>query len=68
MIVDGESLFDEVTALVEWPVPIVGSFDEAFLELPREVVISTLTGHQRYFPVANKSGELFAALYYRRQP
>jgi len=58
VVVDGESLFDEVTALVEWPVPIVGSFDEEFLALPREVVISTLTGHQRYFPVADKNGEL----------
>jgi len=58
VVVDGESLFDEVTALVEWPIPIVGSFDEEYLTLPREVVISTLAGHQRYFPVANKSGEL----------
>jgi len=58
VVVDGDSLFDEVTALVEWPVPIIGSFDEEYLALPREVVISTLTGHQRYFPVANKSGEL----------
>ena len=57
-IVDGESLYDEVAALVEWPVPIVGAFDELFLELPREVVISTLTGHQRYFPVADDSGRL----------
>lgn len=57
-VVDGESLFDEVAALVEWPVPILGSFDEGFLELPREVVISTLTGHQRYFPVANADGDL----------
>jgi glycyl-tRNA synthetase beta chain len=58
IIVDGESLYDEVTALVEWPVPITGSFDEGYLALPREVVISTLTGHQRYFPVANKNGDL----------
>jgi len=57
-IVDGESLYDEVAALVEWPVPIVGAFDEVYLELPREVVISTLTGHQRYFPVADDSGSL----------
>jgi len=57
-IVDGESLYDEVTALVEWPVPIVGAFDEVYLDLPREVVISTLTGHQRYFPVADDSGKL----------
>ena len=57
-IVDGESLYDEVAALVEWPVPILGSFDEKFLSLPREVVTSTLTGHQRYFPVADKDGRL----------
>ncbi len=57
-IVDGESLYDEVTALVEWPVPLLGRFDERFLELPPEVVTSTLTGHQRYFPVADDKGEL----------
>ena len=57
-IVEGESLYDEVAALVEWPVPVVGSFEEKYLELPREVVISTLTGHQRYFPVANDKGDL----------
>jgi glycyl-tRNA synthetase beta chain len=57
-VVDGESLYDEVAALVEWPVPVVGSFDESFLLLPREVVISTLTGHQRYFPVADPDGNL----------
>ncbi|MDJ0759982.1 MAG: glycine--tRNA ligase subunit beta [Woeseiaceae bacterium] len=57
-IVDGESLYDEVNALVEWPVAITGKFEERFLELPREVVISTLTGHQRYFPVEDSQGEL----------
>lgn len=57
-VVDGESLYDEVTALVEWPVAIAGSFEDSFLQLPREVVISTLTSHQRYFPVADQSGKL----------
>ena len=57
-VVDAESLLDEVTALVEWPVPVTGAFDEKYLELPREVVISTLTSHQRYFAVADKSGKL----------
>ena len=57
-VVDGEALFDEVAALVEWPVPVLGRFDEAFLELPREVVVSTLTGHQRYFPIAGDDGAL----------
>ncbi len=57
-VVEGESLYDEVAALVEWPVPVTGTFDNAFLALPREVVVSTLTGHQRYFPVANEKGDL----------
>lgn len=58
LVVDGESLYDEVTALVEWPVAVLGRFDEKFLALPREVVVSTLTGHQRYFPVADRDGAL----------
>ena len=57
-IVDGESLYDEVAALVEWPVAVTGRFDDSYLSLPRECVISTLTGHQRYFPVANRNGKL----------
>ena len=57
-VVDGESLYDEVAALVEWPVPILGRFDEKYLALPREVVVSTLTSHQRYFPVADDKGAL----------
>jgi glycyl-tRNA synthetase beta chain len=59
-VVEGEALYDEVAALVEWPVPVLGSFDDAFLELPREAVVSTLTGHQRYFPVADENGKLLA--------
>jgi len=57
-VVDGDALYDEVAALVEWPVPILGRFDEQFLSLPREVVTSTLAGHQRYFPVADGKGRL----------
>jgi glycyl-tRNA synthetase beta chain len=53
-----DALYDEVTALVEWPVPITGSFDEDYLSLPREAVVSTLTSHQRYFPVEGKDGKL----------
>lgn len=59
-VVDGDALYDEVTSLVEWPVPILGSFGEEYLQLPREVIISTLTSHQRYFPVADKNGNLMA--------
>ncbi len=53
-----DPLYDEVTALTEWPVPLTGSFDESFLSLPKEVIVATLTSHQRYFPIADKSGAL----------
>ncbi|MBW4050427.1 MAG: glycine--tRNA ligase subunit beta [Proteobacteria bacterium] len=53
-----EALLDEVTALVEWPVPLAGRFEERFLALPREVLISTLEDHQRYFPVEGADGRL----------
>jgi glycyl-tRNA synthetase beta chain len=53
-----DALLDEVTALVEWPVPLAGRFEERFLSLPREVLISTLEDHQRYFPVAGPDGGL----------
>jgi glycyl-tRNA synthetase beta chain len=53
-----DSLLDEVTALVEWPSAITGSFEARFLELPREVLISTLQQHQRYFPVQDSSAKL----------
>jgi glycyl-tRNA synthetase beta chain len=52
------SLLDEVTALVEWPVPVAGRFEQRFLELPREVVIATIQEHQRYFPVEGADGKL----------
>lgn len=54
----GPELLDEVTALVEWPVPVTGRFEERFLALPREVLISTLQEHQRYFPVEDEKGRL----------
>jgi glycyl-tRNA synthetase beta chain len=53
-----EELLDEVTALVEWPSAIAGDFEARFLELPREVLISTLQEHQRYFPVEGAGGKL----------
>jgi glycyl-tRNA synthetase beta chain len=53
-----DALLDEVTALVEWPVPLAGRFEQRFLSLPREVLISTLEDHQRYFPVEGSDGRL----------
>jgi len=52
------SLLDEVTALVEWPVPIAGRFEDRFLALPPEVVVATVQDHQRYFPVRDGRGRL----------
>ncbi|WP_214765422.1 MULTISPECIES: glycine--tRNA ligase subunit beta [unclassified Exiguobacterium] len=45
------SLLEEVTNLVEYPTALFGAFDEAYLELPEEVLITTMKEHQRYFPV-----------------
>jgi glycyl-tRNA synthetase beta chain len=53
-----DALLDEVTALVEWPVPVQAQFEARFLDLPREVLISTLQDHQRYFPVEDAAGKL----------
>ena len=53
-----EALLDEVTALVEWPAPICGTYDEHFLDLPREVLIASMQDHQKYFPLENKDGQL----------
>ena len=52
------ALLDEVTALVEWPAPICGTFDAHFLQLPREVLIASMQDHQKYFPLENENGEL----------
>ncbi len=57
----GDDLLEEVTALVEWPVPIAGRFEQRYLSLPREVVIATVQDHQRYFPVEDSDGRLSAA-------
>jgi glycyl-tRNA synthetase beta chain len=53
-----DALLDEVTALVEWPVPLAGQFEPRFLNLPREVVIATVQDHQRYFAVLGNDGKL----------
>ena len=55
------ALLEEVTALTEWPVALAGRFEERFLSLPREVLISTLADHQRCFPVEGPLGGLLPA-------
>ncbi len=51
-------LLEEVTALVEWPVPLVGQFDASFLEVPQEALISTMESNQKYFPLLDGQGRL----------
>lgn len=51
-------LTDIVTNLVEYPVPVAGTFDRKFLELPAEILITAMREHQKYFAVADSSGQL----------
>ncbi|MGX9728102.1 MAG: glycine--tRNA ligase subunit beta [Candidatus Electronema sp. VV] len=53
-----EGLLDIVTNLVEKPHGVCGSFEEKFLALPAEVLITSMREHQKYFPVADQSGRL----------
>ncbi len=53
-----DDLLDEVVNLVEYPEIIVGSFNDEFLEIPKEVLIETMTLNQKYFPVEKKDASL----------
>jgi glycyl-tRNA synthetase beta chain len=57
-ILENPGLVDEVTNLVEIPTAIAGEFERSNLELPREVVISEMRSHQRYFAVVDGGGKL----------
>ena len=52
------ALLDEVSALVEWPVPLVCSFEERFLEVPQEALITTMQDNQKYFCLLDGNGKL----------
>lgn len=53
-----DELLEEIAALNEWPVPVIGNFDARFLDLPIEVLITTMQINQKYFPVNNEEGKL----------
>ena len=58
-LVEDEGLLQEVTGLAEWPVPVLGAMDPAFLDLPPEVVRLSMRTHQKYFAVRDpKTGAL----------
>ncbi len=53
-----EGLLEEVNYLVEWPTALCGKFEEKFLSLPKECIITPMREHQRYFPVLDEDGNL----------
>ncbi len=57
-LVEDEGLLEEVSGMVEWPVPLLGDMEPRFLDLPPEVVRTSMRTHQRYFAVANGKGAL----------
>ncbi|MDQ7024062.1 MAG: glycine--tRNA ligase subunit beta [Anaerolineae bacterium] len=59
-IPDDSDLLDEVTNLIEAPMAFMGNFDEKYLQLPRDVLITVMKKHQRYFPVLDDAGNLMA--------
>ena len=56
--IDDEALLDEVTALVEHPNVLVGTFDAEFLQVPQECLILTMKANQKYFPLLDAQGKL----------
>ena len=57
-VVIDESLLDEVCALVEYPRAFSGSFDNKFLDIPQEAIISAMKSHQKYFHLVDSQGQL----------
>ncbi|MCL6414245.1 glycine--tRNA ligase subunit beta [Aestuariirhabdus sp. Z084] len=53
-----DDLLDEVTALVEWPVALMGRFDDEFLKVPAESLVSSMKEHQKYFHMVDDTGAL----------
>jgi len=53
-----DDLLNEVTALVEWPVALIGRFEDRFLDVPQEALISSMSEHQKYFHVVDNDGKL----------
>jgi len=58
VLVEDAGLLDEVTGMAEWPTPLLGDMNPAFLTLPPEVIRTSMRTHQRYFAVADGAGNL----------
>jgi glycyl-tRNA synthetase beta chain len=57
-LIPDEGLFAEVAGLVEWPVALLGRIDQAFMDLPPEVLTTVMRHHQKYFALNDKAGKL----------
>ena len=57
-LVEDSGLIAETAGLVEWPVPLLGEIDEAFMDVPEEVLISVMRTHQKYFALRDAQGKL----------
>ena len=66
-LVEDDGLLEEVAGLVEWPVVLVGAFDEAFLDVPQEVIRTTIRNNQKCFVLRKRGGRALQPLHPRRQ-
>ena len=57
-LLEDQALLDEVVGLVEWPIALMGHMDEAFLEIPQEVLTTTMRKNQKYFSLIAPDGTL----------
>ncbi|MDR7870166.1 MAG: glycine--tRNA ligase subunit beta [Tissierellaceae bacterium] len=57
-LIHDEALLDEVTNLVEYPTPLIGRIKDEYLNLPKDVIITPMKEHQRYFPVVDDKNRL----------
>jgi glycyl-tRNA synthetase beta chain len=57
-LVPDDALLDELTGLVEWPVPMLGRFDERYMDVPAEVLVTSMRAHQKYLALREASGSL----------
>ncbi|MCB9943320.1 MAG: glycine--tRNA ligase subunit beta [Geminicoccaceae bacterium] len=55
---EDEALLDELKGIVEWPVPLLGRIDDGFMELPEEVLVTSMREHQRYLALEDDAGKL----------
>jgi|WetSurMetagenome_2_1015567.scaffolds.fasta_scaffold00340_25 glycyl-tRNA synthetase beta chain len=57
-VVEDDALLNHVSYLVEYPVPVIGDFPKEYLDLPEELLITVMKGHQKYFAIRGNNGKL----------